>query len=211
MVKKHKGQFITLEGIEGAGKSTHLQFIADLLTNAGKEVVITREPGGTDLGEQIRNILLMQKTLHISNTAELLLMFAARAQHLLQVIMPALEKGQYVLCDRFTDSTYAYQGGGRNVSMETIGKVAQLVHPGFKPDLTLLFDLPVETGLARARSVGEADRFESETINFFKSARAVFLEIANSEPQRVKVINAEKDVAAVQTEIKIILTGMKLC
>lgn len=211
MGKKHKGLFITLEGIEGAGKSTHIPFIADLLSSTGKDVVITREPGGTELGEQIRNILLMQKTLQITNTAELLLMFAARAQHLSQIIMPALEKGQYVLCDRFTDSTCAYQGGGRKISMETISEIAQLVHPDFTPDLTLLFDLPVEVGLTRARSSGEADRFESENLDFFQSARKAFLKIAEAEPQRVKVINAEQDIAAIQTEIKTILTGMKLC
>ena len=211
MTKKHKGLFITLEGIEGAGKSTHIKFIADLLEQAGREVLITREPGGTELGEQVRNILLMQKTLQISNVSELLLMFAARAQHLSQLIMPALNNGLCVLCDRFTDSTYAYQGGGRQMSMETIGKLANLVHPDLSPDLTLLFDLSVETGLARAGKVGEADRFESETLQFFQSARTVYLNIATSEPDRVKIIDAENDIATVQSEIKNILTGMQLC
>jgi len=210
-MKNKKGLFITLEGIEGAGKSTLVTFIADLLRQAGKDVVITREPGSTELGEQIRNILLLQKTLAISGTAELLMMFASRSQHLDQVIRPALKAGKTVLCDRFTDSTYAYQGGGRGIEQEKISKLAELVHPDLQPDLTLLFDLPVEKGLARARSAGEADRFESETIGFFEKVRIAYLRMAESEPGRIKIINAENNVHIVQETIKIVMKGSGLC
>ncbi|OGT80888.1 MAG: dTMP kinase [Gammaproteobacteria bacterium RIFCSPLOWO2_02_FULL_47_50] len=210
-MKNNNGLFITLEGIEGAGKSTQVSFIADLLKEAGKDVVITREPGSTELGDQIRNILLMQKTLSISGNAELLLMFAARAQHLEQVIRPALNAGKTVLCDRFTDSTYAYQGGGRGIEQEKISKLVELVHPDLQPDLTLLFDLPVKTGLARVRSAGEADRFESETIGFFDSVRSAYLRIAGAEPGRIKIINAESDVNTVQDMIKKIMKESGLC
>jgi len=210
-MKNNNGLFITLEGIEGAGKSTQVSFIADLLKEAGKDVVITREPGSTELGDQIRNILLMQKTLSISGNAELLLMFAARAQHLEQVIRPALNAGKTVLCDRFTDSTYAYQGGGRGIEREKISKLVELVHPDLQPDLTLLFDLPVKTGLARVRSAGEADRFESETIGFFDSVRSAYLRIAGAEPGRIKIINAESDVNTVQDMIKKIMKESGLC
>jgi len=210
-MKNKKGLFITLEGIEGAGKSTLVTFIADLLRQAGKDVVITREPGSTELGEQIRNILLLQKTLAISGTAELLMMFASRSQHLDQVIRPALKAGKTVLCDRFTDSTYAYQGGGRGIEQEKISKLAELVHPDLQPDLTLLFDLPVEKGLARARSEGEADRFESETIGFFEKVRIAYLRMAESEPGRIKIINAENNVHIVQETIKIVMKDSGLC
>ncbi len=210
-MKNNNGLFITLEGIEGAGKSTHVSFIADFLKESGKDVVITREPGSTELGEQIRNILLMQKTLAISGAAELLLMFAARAQHLDQVIRPALNAGKTVLCDRFTDSTYAYQGGGRGIEQEKINKLVELVHPDLQPDLTLLFDLPVARGLARVRSAGEADRFESETIGFFESVRITYLRIAEAEPGRIKIINADNDVNIVQEMIKKIMKESGLC
>jgi dTMP kinase len=210
-MKKNKGLFVTLEGIEGAGKSTHIAFIAELLKVAGKDVVITREPGSTELGEQIRNILLMQKDLAISGTAELLLMFAARAQHLDQVIRPALNAGKTVLCDRFTDSTYAYQGGGRGIEQEKINKLVELVHPDLQPDMTLLFDLPVTTGLARVQSEGEVDRFESETNAFFESIRITYLGIAEAEPDRMKIINADNDVSTVQQMIKKIMEESGLC
>lgn len=210
-MNNNNGLFITLEGIEGAGKSTQVSFIADLLKEAGKDVVITREPGSTELGDQIRNILLMQKTLSISGNAELLLMFAARAQHLEQVIRPALNAGKTVLCDRFTDSTFAYQGGGRGIDPEKISKLVELVHPDLQPDITLLFDLPVETGLARARSTGTADRFESETINFFQLVRNAYLTMAKAEPGRIKIINAESDVNVVRELIKKTMKESGLC
>ncbi len=209
--KTQKGTFITLEGIEGAGKSTHIRYIHELLSQAGKKVLTTREPGGTDLGERIRDILLMQHELNIDAESELLLMFAARSQHLKQVILPALANGIIVLCDRFTDSTYAYQGGGRGVVSEKIDRLANLVHPNLKPDLTLLLDLPVDIGLERASKNGEADRFESEAVLFFESARQVYLNIAIADPGRVKVVNAIRDIDHIQQEIKSILQEHKLC
>lgn len=205
------GKFITLEGIEGAGKSTHMSFISSLLQVIGKEIVMTREPGGTFLGEEIRNTLLMQKSFEISGNTELLLMFAARQQHLEEIIYPALNKGKTVLCDRFTDSSYAYQGGGRGIETDKICQLVQLVHPDLKPDLTLLFDLPVEVGLARANMRDLIDRFESNTINFFQSVRNAYLKIADAEPNRVKVIDATADIKAVQNAIKTILKEQGLC
>ncbi len=205
------GKFITLEGIEGAGKSTAVNRVADLITRTGRDVLVTREPGGTDLGEQIRHILLMQKTLNISAPAELLLMFAARAQHLVQVIRPALNAGKIVICDRFTDSTRAYQGGGRGLSMELIEQLAGIVHPDLQPDLTLLLDVPAETGLRRARQLAEADRFESEAITFFESARKIYLQIAAHEPHRVKVIDASQTIEKVLEQISNCLRQAHLC
>jgi dTMP kinase len=211
MGNKHTGLFITLEGIEGAGKSTHALYIADLLQQAGRQVLVTREPGGTELGEQIRNILLEQKTLNISAVTELLLMFAARAQHLSQVILPALANNKVVICDRFTDSSFAYQGGGRGVSSELICKLIKIVHPDLKPDLTLLFDIQVNTGLDRARTKSETDRFESEATEFFTEVRNEYHKIARTEPERVKIINADYDIVTVQTEIKQLMKNLELC
>ena len=210
-MNKAKGTFITLEGIEGAGKSTHIRFIHDLLSKSGRKVLTTREPGGTELGEKIRDILLMQHALHVDAESELLLMFAARAQHLNQVILPALADGITVLCDRFTDSSYAYQGGGRGVASDKIDRLANIVHPGLKPDLTILLDVPAEIGLERARKKGETDRFESEAMRFFESARQVYLNIAIADPDRVKMVNALRDIGHVQQEIKVILQEHKLC
>ena len=207
-----KSLFITLEGIEGAGKSTHMPYIADLLqSSSNMDVVCTREPGGTLLGEKIRDTLLTSTMVDISCEAELLLMFAARAQHLNEVIRPALAEGKTVLCDRFTDSSYAYQCGGRGIEREKICQLVQWVHADLKPDLTLLFDLPVEIGLARAKSRNIADRFESETVNFFQSARDVYLKIAEMEPDRVKVIDAGVDIEAVKIKIKNVLKENSLC
>jgi len=161
-----EGRLITLEGIEGAGKSSHMQFIAEKLQQAGKVILLTREPGGTDLGEGIRDLLLTRNEEAMSEETELLLMFAARAQHVQQVILPAMAAGNVVICDRFTDSSYAYQGGGRGISIEKIRQLEAWLFSGelsgFKPDLTLLLDLSVETGLSRAKARGEADRFEIE-------------------------------------------------
>ena len=201
----NKCLFITLEGIEGAGKSSHMQFIAEKLQQAGKEVLLTREPGGTDLGEGIRALLLTKNEEAMFEETELLLMFAARAQHVQQVILPAMAEGKTVICDRFTDSSYAYQGGGRGISIEKIRQLETWLFSGglsrFKPDLTLLLDLSVETGLSRARARGEADRFEIETVKFFQNARDTFLQIAQEEPDRVKIIDAEQQLEAVQSSI----------
>ena len=206
-----KGRLITLEGIEGAGKSSHMQFIAEKLQQADKDVLLTREPGGTELGEGIREFLLKKNKQAMFVETELLLMFAARAQHVQQVILPAMTKGKVVVCDRFTDSSYAYQGGGRGISIEKIHQLESWVLSGFKPDLTLLLDLSVETGLSRARARGEADRFEIETVNFFQNARDTFLKIAQDEPDRVKIINAEQNLETVQSSILKVLVEQGLC
>ena len=205
-----KGVFITLEGIEGAGKTTHVPFIVDLLQKNNHEVITTREPGGTDLGEKIRDTLLTNKVT-INRDTELLLMFAARAQHLQEVILPALAKGKTVICDRFTDSSYAYQSGGRGIESDKICRLVQLVHADLKPDLTLLFDLPVELGLSRANSRSKADRFESETINFFQSVRDAYLKIAKAEPERVKIIDATNDIQSIQDDINKIFLEEGIC
>lgn len=196
-----RGRFITLEGIEGVGKSTHLACIADWLKRQGHEALITREPGGTKTGEAIREVLLHGKDMQIDAATELLLMFAARAQHLQQVVRPALANGIYVVCDRFTDATYAYQGGGRGLSMDDIRLLEQFVQRGLQPDLTLLFDASVRTGLSRANRRGEADRFEAETVGFFERVRRVYLERARAEPGRFRLIDAEASIEAVGKQL----------
>ena len=210
-----KGRLITLEGIEGAGKSSHMQFIAEKLQQAGKDVLLTREPGGTTLGEGIRELLLKKDAEAMFEETELLLMFAARAQHVQQVILPGINAGKTVICDRFTDSSYAYQGGGRGISIEKIHQLEAWLFSGglsgFKPDLTLLLDLSVDIGLSRAKARGEADRFEIETVNFFQNARDTFLKIAQDEPDRVKIINAEQNLEAVQSSILEVLVTQGLC
>lgn len=205
VIKREQGFFITLEGIEGAGKSTHAIFIKELLEQKGRECLVTREPGGTALGEKVREILLQKNELSIGPLSELLLMFAARAQHIEEVIVPALEEGRVVICDRFSDSSYAYQGGGRGVDMASIDTLAGIVHPDLAPDLTLLFDVTPETGLGRARSEKAADRFESERVSFFHASRRVYLDRAAAEPERFRVIDAERDIDAIQAEIRSIL------
>ncbi|RLW70914.1 MAG: dTMP kinase, partial [gamma proteobacterium symbiont of Stewartia floridana] len=185
-----KGRFITVEGGEGAGKSSNLDFIRNLLNSAGKQVVFTREPGGTPLGEAIRDLLLGHQHTGMADDTELLLMFAARAEHLQQKIIPALQQGQWVLCDRFTDASYAYQGAGRGLASDRIASLEQFVQGGLRPDLTLLLDLPVEQGLARAGQRSEPDRFEKQEMSFFEKVRAGYLEIAAREPHRVKIVDA---------------------
>ena len=207
----NNGMFITLEGIEGAGKSTHVPFIVDQLKNANHEVIATREPGGTKLGESIRNTLLTNENISIDGDAELLLMFAARAQHLHDVIRPALTAGKTVVCDRFTDSSFAYQAGGRGIDNDKINQLVQLVHADLKPDLTLLFDLPVELGLERANKRDMLDRFESEDMKFFRSVRDTYLKIASAEPDRVKIIDAADDIETVQSAIADILKQEARC
>ena len=192
------GRFITLEGIEGAGKSTQIAPLAELLRARGLEVLITREPGGSPLAERLRALLLDPDNQGMSETTELLLMFAARADHLERRIRPALEAGQWVLCDRFTDATYAYQGGGRGIDPARISVLEELVQGELRPDLTLVFDLPPELGLGRAKSrAGQTDRFESETRCFFEAARAVYLERAHANPERYRVIDAAAPIETV--------------
>ncbi len=201
------GQFITVEGGEGAGKSTNLAFIKTLLEAAGKEVVMTREPGGTPLGEAIRGLLLDATQKGMASDTELLLMFAARAQHLNEVITPALAAGQWVLCDRFTDATYAYQGGGRGVSMARIAQLEQFVQGDLRPDLTLILDLPVAQGMQRAGARSTPDRFEQEQHAFFEKVRTTYLARAEQQPRRYRVINAGLGLDAVQQQIEQQLTA----
>jgi len=195
------GKFITVEGIEGAGKSSNLSFIQRLLERAGKRVVFTREPGGTPLGEEVRDLLLGHKHTVMADDTELLLMFGARAEHLSSVISPALESGKWVLCDRFTDASYAYQGGGRGIDWNRIRVLEQWVQGGLRPDLTLLLDLPVELGLERAGKRSEPDRFEREATAFFGRVRGAYLQIAENEPERVRLVDASLPLPQVQEQI----------
>lgn len=194
--------FITLEGGEGAGKSTSLAFIRDYFAARGLPLVVTREPGGTPLAEQVRELLLQKRHEAVAPDAELLLVFAARAQHLAGVIAPALDRGEWVLCDRFTDATYAYQGGGRGLSRQRIAELEAMVQGGLRPGLTLLLDLPVAQGLARAGARAEKDRFESEQDEFFERVRVTYRERAAAEPGRFRVIDASQPVAAVQASLR---------
>lgn len=196
------GRFITIEGIEGVGKTTNIEFIDSLLKDAGREVVLTREPGGTPIGEDIRGLLLGHKHDGMSDDTELLLMFAARAEHLDKVIRPALAEGKDVLCDRFTDATYAYQGGGRGISVEHIAVLETWVQAELRPDLTLLLDVPVAVGLARAGSRSAPDRFEKEKHDFFERVREMYLQRAKAEPQRYRIIDAGQPLDDVQSQIR---------
>jgi len=197
--------FITIEGGEGAGKSTMMERIAGWLEARGHRVVQTREPGGTRLAEQLRTILLDHENEGLSSLAELLLMFASRAEHLAEVIRPALQRGDTVLCDRFTDATWAYQGGGRELPSGQIAALERLVHGDLQPDLTLLLDLPVEQGLARASRRGESDRFEREAPAFFERVRRAYLDRAAACPDRFEVIDASRDTEAVWSRIETVL------
>jgi dTMP kinase len=200
-----RGRFITMEGGEGAGKSTMMERVAQWLEQSGHRVIQTREPGGTELAEKLRDILLDRNNLLLCGTAELLLMFAARAQHLDERIRPALARGDWVLCDRFTDATWAYQGGGRGLPREHIEALENLVHGDLQPDLTLLLDLPVELGLQRASDRSQADRFEGESVEFFQRVRGAYLERAAAAPGRFSVIDASRELEEVWAEIRSVL------
>ena len=203
------GRFITLEGVDGAGKSTHLQWIAECIAARGHRVVTTREPGGTPLGEALRDLLLATSMTHETET---LLMFAARREHVAQVIAPALARGDWVLCDRFTDATFAYQGGGHGVSAELIAALATRVHGDWNPDLTLLFDVPPAVSrerLDRAASEGRTlDKFEREAQAFFDRVRATYLARASTEPARFRVVDATQPVADVRADLARILATL---
>ncbi|MDR9498066.1 MAG: dTMP kinase [Hydrogenovibrio sp.] len=204
------GQFITLEGTEGAGKSTNLAFIEQWLSQRGVPLLVTREPGGTELSEAIRGLLLDKQYSDMTDLTELLLMFAARHQHLHRKILPALEAGTWVVCDRFTDATYAYQGAGRGMNPEVIAQLETLVQDDFRPDLTLIMDLPVATGQARvnARSAAggpEVDRFEQERTAFFEAVRGAYLLRAEAEPDRYAVIDASRSLESVQSQTQAVL------
>ncbi|MGB5474001.1 MAG: dTMP kinase, partial [Gammaproteobacteria bacterium] len=196
------GKFITVEGIEGVGKSTNMEYIHRQLQAAGKDVLVTREPGGTPLAEAIRGLLLDPAYTGMDTLCELQLMFAARAEHLAKVIRPALAAGRWVLCDRFTDATYAYQGGGRGVDAAVIARLEDLVQGGFRPDLTLLLDVTVETGLARASLRGTLDRFEQEQVEFFERVRQAYLDMARKHPGRYRIVDASQPLEAVQQLIR---------
>lgn len=201
-----KGMFITLEGIEGAGKSTLAHYLRELLAARGREVVLTREPGGTDYAERIRELVLAAHGTPPASDAELLLMFAARADHIERLIRPALAAGKVVVCDRFTDATYAYQGGGRGVADARIRALEAWVQGELRPQLTLLFDLPVSLGLQRANDRGAPDRFERERQAFFERVRAKYLDIAAREPARVRVVDAGLALGAVKARVQAIVS-----
>lgn len=200
-----KGLFITLEGGEGAGKSTNMAFIQRYFEHRGLPWLATREPGGTPLAEEIRETLLRPREEQVASDAELLLMFAARAQHIETLIKPTLAMGTHVLCDRFTDATYAYQGGGRGVSVARIQALEEFVQRDFRPDLTIYLDIPIHIGMARATARGELDRFEQEKNEFFERVRAVYLARANAHPDRYSVIDASQPLALVQRDIALVL------
>lgn len=202
-----RGKFITIEGTEGVGKTTNIQFIQAWMEKNQLAYACTREPGGTPFAEQIRELLLAPREESVSNTAELLLMFAARAQHLNQVIEPMLSEGAWVLCDRFTDATYAYQGAGRNMREDLITELEVLVQGSLRPDLTLILDIPVELGLKRAGQRSTPDRFELEQLEFFERVRNRYLQIAEENPQRCVIIDASLSLNGVQKQIATVLNG----
>lgn len=199
------GKFITIEGTEGVGKSTNIAFIKAWFEAKSISLLHTREPGGTPLAEEIRELLLSQREEQVDAKSELLLMYAARAQHVSQKIKPALEQGQWVLCDRFSDASFAYQGAGRALGLDKLVALDQWVLEGFKPDLTILLDLPVEVGLSRAQERGPIDRFEEEKVEFFEQVRDGYLQIAQQEPERVKIVDARGSLADVQQQIEQVL------
>ncbi|MBB3046537.1 dTMP kinase [Litorivivens lipolytica] len=199
------GKFITLEGTEGVGKSTNLAVIVQWLESHNIPFIQTREPGGTPLAEQLRELLLAPREEAVDPKAELLMVFAARAQHLAEVVKPALARGEWVLCDRFTDATFAYQGGGRQLPTTLIEELEALVQEGLQPDCTLLLDLCPEVGLSRAQERGELDRFETEAQEFFERVRDAYLSRAKADPERFHVIDAAQSIEAVASDIRKVL------
>lgn len=202
------GRFITIEGTEGVGKSTNIAFIRQWLEARDIELVQTREPGGTPFAEDVRELLLAVRDEAVDETAELLLMFAARSQHLNALIKPALARGAWVLCDRFTDSTYAYQGAGRGVAMDKIAALETLVQGELRPDMSLILDIDVAVGLERASKRAALDRFESEKVEFFERVRSAFLSRAEQAPDRYRVVNAGQPLADVQGDIEQVLEAL---
>ncbi|MBJ7308798.1 dTMP kinase [Rugamonas sp. CCM 8940] len=202
---QQRGKFISFEGIDGAGKSTHIGFVAQFLQTQGgvaMELVTTREPGGTPLGEKLRDLLLHEK-MHLETEA--LLMFASRREHIAQVIEPALARGAWVISDRFTDASFAYQGGGRGMDRAKMEALEQWVHPHLQPDLTFLFDLPLEVARARLDATRSLDKFEQEQADFFAATRQEYLRRAAQFPQRFRVIDSTQDIAAIQLQLSGIL------
>ena len=197
-----KGTFITLEGIEGVGKTSNLHFMQNLLEAAGHNCISTREPGGTNLGESLRELLLSHRDENMSPDAELLLMFAARAEHLDKVIRPALADGKTIICDRFTEATYAYQGGGRQLDTGKISDLENWLQADLRPDLTVILDAPVEVGRSRAGRRSEPDRIEKEHNDFFQRVREAYIELSQHYPQRICLVDASVELSAVQRQIK---------
>lgn len=195
------GRFITLEGLEGVGKTTNREFVQAQLLEQGFDVLVTREPGGTDLGEQLRHLLLHAST-PVSAEAELLMMAASRKQHTLDVIQPALQNGRWVLCDRYADASFAYQGGGRELGESVVAQLHDLLQIDLQPDLTFLLDMPIADGMKRMAARGKPDKIEQEELAFFERARAAYLQRASAQPERVKVINAGLSLDAVQQQVK---------
>ncbi|MDF1583418.1 MAG: dTMP kinase [Methyloprofundus sp.] len=200
------GRFISLEGGEGVGKTTNIAYIQSLLAENDISVLLTREPGGTPLAEAMRQLLLDKNQEQITEQAELLMIFAARAQHIKHVIKPALEQGIWVLCDRFTDASYAYQGGGRAMDITAIHWLENFVQGDLRPDLTLLLDAPVQVGMKRAAQRGKLDRFELEKITFFEKVRKAYLSMAEQQAERIKVVDATQNLEQVQAQIHQLIT-----
>ncbi len=200
-----KGKFITIEGIEGAGKTTCISQIISIIQDSKIPFIQTREPGGTELGEEIRELLLNTRKIGMSSDAELLLLFAARAEHLERVIHPALSNGTWVICDRFIDASYAYQGEGRGIEHSRIKSLYKWIDKSLEPDLTLLLDLSVEQGFDRIQNRKILDRFESEDINFFQKVRKGYLDIAKFDPFRVKIVDSSRSLENVKNDISIIV------
>ena len=201
-----RGKFITMEGIDGAGKSTHVPYVRELVAaRSGAVALMTREPGGTPLGERLRELLLHEA---MAPSTEALLMFAARREHLESVIWPALDRGEWVVCDRFTDATIAYQGGGRGIALSRLAELETWTHPGFQPDLTLLFDVPVAVGAVRLERHGALDKFESEQAAFHERVRAAYLARAARDPARFRTVDSTQPVADVRAAIKRVIDAL---
>lgn len=200
-----KGKFITIEGSEGSGKSTNIRFIQEYLRTKNIEFISTREPGGTPVAEKIRDLLLDNANTSLCDDAELLLMFAARSQHLNELIIPALESGKWVISDRFTDASYAYQGGGRGLSWQKIAQLEQWVQGSLRPDATILLDIPVELGMERVRERGETDRFEQEQLGFFNRIRESYLRLARENSQRFYIIDTQPAIEEVHKQLNSVL------
>ena len=199
-------KLITLEGVDGAGKSTHIEFIADAVRTKAPHVIVTREPGGTDLAERLRQAILAEPMTPILET---LLVFAARTDHVERVIRPALKTGQWVICDRFTDATIAYQGAGKGVSRDLIARLTDAAHPGLRPDRTLIFDCPYDVASQRLAKAGrKLDRFEREDRAFYERVRSAYLDLAKAEPQRIRLIDASRSAGEVREQIKGALAGL---
>lgn len=201
-----RGKFITLEGIDGAGKSTHLAWVAEKLRSRGLDVTVTREPGGTAVGEKLRELLL-NRAQRMHPETEAMLMFAARREHLDKVILPALARGTWVLCDRFSDATFAYQGGGSGVAWDKLQALERWVQDGLQPDLTLYFDVPPEVGLRRVSRIRQPDRFEQERDEFYRKVREAYLRRAQEFPERVRVVDGTHSVSDIQKELENIIAS----